>query len=216
MLRPEVAGMTDGQPGLGARVARDAGFAIMVVETVVAVFFLVGETFADPGGWAAVGLVLAWAVPLGGLCALVRLRPDGATRVLTALTGLLVVADVWSVLAPGAWRGLEDQYGPVRTVATFVLAAALALLGLGRTRVAGALLVVVGGVPWVLSVLGGRGVFGSLAVVSLPPLLAGLLYLLSAGLARRPRSGRLIDTRACSSLSGRLPARTRIWVPSGR
>jgi len=43
--------------------------------------FVVGETFDDPGGWAAVGLVALWVVPLTALIGLAAWRPDVAVRV---------------------------------------------------------------------------------------------------------------------------------------
>lgn len=40
------------------------GFGLMALSAFFIGAFIIGETFADPGGWKAAGLVAAWAVPL--------------------------------------------------------------------------------------------------------------------------------------------------------
>lgn len=49
---------------------RRSGFGLMALSTVVFGAFIIGEAFADPGGWKAAGLLAAWVVPLAGLAAL--------------------------------------------------------------------------------------------------------------------------------------------------
>jgi hypothetical protein len=43
-----------------ALLLRRAGFTWMALFTFVFGAFIVGDTFADPGGWKAAGLVAAW------------------------------------------------------------------------------------------------------------------------------------------------------------
>lgn len=167
-----------------ARFLRRAGFGLLAVLTGFFLLFVVGETVADPGGWAAAGLIALWLVPLVGLGWLSWYQPDLAVRVLAGLTGLLLAVTVWATVASDSWRSFEDDHGPVRTVATFVLVAAAGWLGLRRTRAAGLLLVVLGLGP-VLIASTSHLSRGSLAAVSSPALLAGLLYLASAAVERR-------------------------------
>jgi peptidoglycan/LPS O-acetylase OafA/YrhL len=110
-------------------------------------------------------------------------RPDRAGRVLIGLTVLLVAATVWATADSESWRAFEDRdrNGPVRTIATFVLTAAVALLGVKRTRLAGILLLVLGVVPLAVSSFG-HLTLGSLAVATTPALITGVLYLISASL----------------------------------
>ena len=46
-----------------ARFLRRAGFILMALITFFFGAFIVGETFTDPGGWEAAGLVALWVVP---------------------------------------------------------------------------------------------------------------------------------------------------------
>jgi hypothetical protein len=163
-----------------ARFLKWAGFTLMALSTVFAGAFIVGETFTDPGGGKAAGLVAAWAVPLLVLAALAWYRPGWAVRVLAVLTAAVIGMSVWFAVSP---RGK----GPTEAVLTFALAAAIALLGLKRTATAGVLLLVVGIVPVaVSSLVRGHGGFGSLAAVSFAPVVTGVLYLLSALMTGRP------------------------------
>jgi hypothetical protein len=90
---------------------------------------------------------------------------------------------VWFAVDPAGWRSFEDRHGPVRAIATFVLAAAVAVLGLRRTAAAGWMLLVLGVVPVAVSSLGHHGQV-SLAVMS-APVLTGALYLWSAAITGR-------------------------------
>ena len=173
-------------PGRRAMVLRQAGFW---VTAALAFFFgamLAGETFTDPGGWAAAGLVAAWAVPLAGLAALSWFRPGWAVWVLTALSAVVIGASVLLAVSPRAWRAFEDRHGPVQAVIIFVVVAAVAVLGLKRTLAAGILMVAVGVIPVAVSSLGGLAGAAPLAVVSTAPVITGVLYLVSAHLAKRP------------------------------
>jgi hypothetical protein len=176
-------------PQQRARILKRAGFGVMACIAAFFGLFVVGETFTDPGGWKALGLVAAWAVPLAALAAVAWWRPDWATRLFTVLIAAVIGASVWFAVDPGGWRAFEDRHGPIRAIISFVLAAAVAVLGLQRTAVAGVLLVVLGVVPVVVSSLGSQLGFASLAVVSSAPFMAGVLYLWSAALAGRPAGG---------------------------
>lgn len=170
-------------------VLRRTGFGIVAAWTLLGGAFVVGETATDPGGLAAVGLIAAWLVPLVVLAAMARLAPDLATRVLAAGVGVAVAAGLWFAVAPDAWREFEDDKGPVRTIATFVLGAALGVLGLARTRVAGALLLALGLVPPFLAQLGTSRGMPSLIAMATVPVVVGVLYLASGLVPRRAPVG---------------------------
>jgi hypothetical protein len=171
-------------PQKRARILKRAGFGVMAFITALFGLFVVGETFTDPGGWEALGLVAAWAVPLAALAGVAWYRPDWATRLFSVLIAAVIGASVWFAVDPQGWRVFEDRHGPIRAILSFVLAAAVAVLGLQRTAVAG-LLLVLGVVPVVVSSLGSRLGLASLAVVGSAPLIAGVLYVWSAAVAGR-------------------------------
>ncbi len=173
-------------PARRASVLRQAGFYLIAAMTFFFGVMLAGETFSDPGGWTAVALVVAWAIPLLGLAALAWFRPGWAVYVLAVLSAVVIGMSVWFALSPHAWRSFENRHGPIQAVVTFVLVAAIAVLGLRRTRAAGVLLLVVGVIPVAVSSLGGFGGLVSLAVVSTVPVITGILYVISARLAKRP------------------------------
>ena len=153
------------------------------MSTVVFGAFIIGEAFADPGGWKAAGLLAAWAVPLAGLAALSWFRPGWAIYVLAVLMAALIGVSIWFALSPNARRSFEDRNGPVRAVITFVLATAITVLGLKRTAAAGILLLAVGVIPMAVSSLGSFLGFASLSIVSAAPIITGVLYVVSAQLA---------------------------------
>ena len=177
-----------------ARFLKWAGFTLMVLSTVIAGLFIVGETFTDPGGWKAAGLVAAWAVPLAVLAALAWYRPGWAVLVCAVLAGALIGISVWFTVSP---RGK----GPTEAILTFALAAAIAVLGLKRTGVAGVLLLAVGIVPFAVSSLGRGHGPNSLAAVSFAPVVTGVLYLLSASI----KSGRPVPSSHTDTGPGELP-----------
>jgi hypothetical protein len=177
-----------------ARVLRRAGFTWMALFTFVFGAFIVGETFSDPGGWKAAGLVAAWAVPLAGLAALAWYRPGWAVYVFAVLTAAVIGVSIWFAVNPQGWRAFENQHGPIRAVITFVLVAPIALLGLKRTAAAGVLLLAAGIVPVAVSSLGSFLGFASLSVVSSAPVITGILYLVSARIAGRPAPPAHADT----------------------
>lgn len=146
-----------------------AGFGLMALSTFFFGAFVIGDTFTDPGGWKAAGLVAAWAVPLAGLAALSWTRPGWAVYVLAVLSAAVIGVSVWFALSPEARRPFEGRHGPIRAVLTFVLVAAIAMLGLKRTSVAGVRLLAVGVIPVMVSSLGSFPGFASPSVVSAAP-----------------------------------------------
>jgi len=168
-----------------ARILRRAGVGVEAFVTELFGLFVAGETVTDPGGGKGVGLVAAWALPLVGLAAVAWYRPDWAARLFAVLVAAVIGVSVWFAVDPAGWRVFEDRHGPIRAIISFVLAAAVALLGVKRTAVAGVLLLVLGVVPVMVSSLGSQLGFASLAVVSSAPVIAGVLYLWSAVLAGR-------------------------------
>ena len=173
-------------PGRRARFLQLTGFWLVAGVTGFFGLFVVGETASDPGGWTAVWLIAACVVPLAVCCLLAWRRPDAGTWLLAVLTAALLAVDVWVAISPGALRDFEDRTGPVQAVAIFAVAAAVAVLGLRRTRVAGIMLVLLGAGAWV-SGIGGVGGGAALAIVGGPLLLGGVLYLVSAAVAERSR-----------------------------
>lgn len=173
-------------PARRAQRLRLAGFILMALFTAMFAVFVVGETIADPGGWKAAGLIGAWVVPLAALAALAWWRPDWAVRGFAVLAGAMIGLSIWFAVSPEWWRSLEDRNGPIRAVVTFVLTAAIAVLGLKRTAPAGVLLLVTGIAPAAISGIGSRLGLTSLAVVSVVPVATGLCYLIAARMPTRP------------------------------
>jgi hypothetical protein len=129
-------------------------------------------------------------------------RPGWAVYVFTALAAVVIGVSIWFAVSPAAWRSFEDQHGPIRAVITFVLVAAIALLGLKRTAAAGIMLLAVGIIPVAVSCLGSFLGFASLSVVSATPVITGVIYLVSDRLARRP----VPPSRMSSGLAARPKA----------
>ena len=169
-----------------ARFLRLTGFWLVVGVTGFFGLFVVGEMAGDPGGWTAVWLIAACVLPLAACCLVAWRWPVAGTWLLAVLTAALLAVDVWVAISPGALREFEDRTGPVQAVAVFAVGAAVAVLGLRRTRVAGILLVLLGAGAWV-SGIGGVGGGAALAIVGAPLLLGGVLYLVSAAVAGRAR-----------------------------
>jgi len=80
--------------------------------------FITGETPDDPGGWAGVGYVAIWMVPMLGLSALVVWRPRTAVPVLTVLTlAVAAVLILGGIRRPSPSRGHpnDSETGRVTT-----------------------------------------------------------------------------------------------------
>jgi hypothetical protein len=183
IVLPIVLRRRPGRPS-PARAVTWIGFGILAGFSLIAGLFIAGEIFAEPGGVAALWLVLAWLIPLLVLVALALFAVRWGAWVLAGLSAVMVTANVWFVVDPVRWGTWEDQVGPVRTIAVFVLAAALGVLGLKRTAIAGWLLLVVGLAPVIIAGFGDLAGVASLSVVSGPAVVTGVLYLVSAQLAR--------------------------------
>ena len=181
------------------RLLRRLALGLTLGYAALGAVFVAGETFTDPGGWPAVGMVAAWAVPLAGLGVAAWYRPAASTKVLAAATALALLLSLWFAVAPQAWRSFEDHTGPVRALVTFVIAVPLGLLGRDRPVPAGVLLLVLGLGPAVLAGIAGGvplSASSSTGAASVPALVVGGLYLVSALVSR-------IRPPARTTLSGR-------------
>lgn len=164
---------------------RRAGFGWIAAFAVLGGLFIAGETFADPGGWSAVLMLLAWLVPLGALSWLAWRHPDVAQRVLAvAVVGVVVYAG-WAVAGWEGFRDFRNGRGPYDAIAVFVVSVALGVLGLRRARAAGLMLLVATVVPVLVNAIGSgaplsAALGGSLAAAALPGVVSGVLFLISA------------------------------------
>jgi hypothetical protein len=168
-------------------------FALMATFVTLGSLFIAGYAFEDPGGWAAVGLVALWLVPLVVLTAVARLWVDAATWLLGIGLALVTVGSIWFALDFDLWRDFMNDVGPVFGIACFVLGLPIAVLGLRRQLSAGLMLVVLALMPYAAFLIGisdepWRGVGASLTTSStistVPTLVVALLYLLAAFLGR--------------------------------
>ncbi len=166
-----------------ARRLQRIGVGIGAIASALVALFVVGETVADPGGWAAAGLIAAWAVPAVVVGILAWLRPATALGVLAVAVVGVVALDVWYLADPGGWGRFEDGAGPVRALASFATTAALTVAGARRSPPAGVLLLVLGTVPPVLVGADG-GVGGSLVVMGFIAVVTGACLVGSAVLDR--------------------------------
>lgn len=154
--------------------------------------FVVGETFADPGGWSAVGLVALWLIPLLVAMGLAWWLPTVAEWVLGVAVALTISTLVWAAVDNQAWRSFENGHGPVRAVAIFCLAIPIVLLGWRRPLFAGVTLAVLVLSPFFLLFFsGGAGMAQvSVGMISAPLLIIALL-LVMAGFEERGQGGQL-------------------------
>jgi hypothetical protein len=163
-----------------ARFLKIAGLVLMWLFSAFMGMFIVGDTFADPGGWEAAGYVAIWLVPLVLLGALAWFRPAWATVVFAVLMGGYVLLSLWAMVDPDGWRSYEDSVGPVRTVVAFAIAAPLALLGWKRPFAAGLMLVLLTVPPMLFMTVNSGLAWGSIFAVTSPATVTGILYLLAA------------------------------------
>ena len=183
----------------GHRLARVCALSLAVLFALFAGLFIVGETVEDPGGAAALALVVSWLAPTLLLMVLAWWWPRVATWVLSVAVALVVVLGIWYAVDPQWWRTLEDDRGPVRAVMVFALSLPLALLAWRRPLWGGLLLVVVGAVPGLLALAstGGGGAGGAVVAASSPASVIGALFLLSNWLEHR--AGVAADHRAAAA-----------------
>ena len=172
-----------------ARSLRRSGFGLMFTYAALGSLFIIGETFSDPGGWAAVGWVALWLVPMVSLSLFAWFRCDRSEPILMVLTGVIVASSVWYAFDSDAWRAFENRHGPVRGVAIFALSAAIATFGYRRPRRGGVLLLVASAIPVLLSAVASSGLgLASLGALTAPAIITGVLYLLSSHLEDSARS----------------------------
>lgn len=173
-----------------SKVLKYGAFAMMALFGLLGGAFVIGEAFAEPGGWTAVWISALWVVPLVALSAFVLMRPAAATPVAvgaTVVVGLFTLADsVFGIVA-------RDSWGPVAAIAVFALGVVLAFFGLHRAGLAGGLMIAIGLVQLGATVLGresggGPGLRdmlgGSSGAVVVPIILMGTLFLLSSAFTR--------------------------------
>ena len=174
-----------------AKVLRYVAFTLMALFGLFGGLFVAGEAFSDPGGWQAVAMTAAWALPLIALSVFSLRRPAEAGPVFVGATALVVLF----TLADSAFGIIPRGTGPFGAVVVFAIGVALAFLGLHRAELAGLLMVVAGLAQLAATVIGrgsepGPMFGGSSGVVVLPILLVGLLFLLAGALGHESlRSG---------------------------
>jgi hypothetical protein len=173
-----------------ARVLRVIAVTLVALLGIVAGLFIAGETFADPGGWRALLLTTAWAVPMVALSVMALVWPDLSSRVLPVV--LAVVAG-WMIVDSLAHIIDRDTWGPVGTISMIAVLVPCGLLGVHRAAPAGWLLSVGTAVQFVATVAsvdraGGqslRSAFGgSTGVIVLPFLVLAALFLAVAAAER--------------------------------
>lgn len=155
--------------------ARRVVFGVMALFLLLASAFAIGSVFADPGGTAALVVVVAWVVPVVALTAYTLLRPARAEQVLivaSAVVAAFVLLQALTGVVP------TDDAGPVGTLAALALSVPLAFLGLHRAGMAGRLLLGVGAALLLSGFLGAPA--GSATALAAPLLLFGLLFLVTA------------------------------------
>jgi hypothetical protein len=184
--------VTHREPSRRARFLRRAAFTFTVTVTLLFAAFVAGETIDDPGGLAAAGWIASWLVPLTALVVLAWRRPRLTLLISVGLTVVLLGLTVWAAARPAAWQSLENGHGPVRTVALFVLTAAVGVCGVHAPLPAGWLLVTLGTAPILLSSFERHP--GSATLAAIPALIVGALYLLAGYVdhghePRRPTRG---------------------------
>jgi hypothetical protein len=168
-----------------ASILKGTAFALLMLSTLFFVMFRTADARHQHDGWAVVGAIAAWAVPLATLVAVAWLWPDLAVWVIAILIAATIGLAIWFAVDVDGWTAFEDRNGPVRDIVMFVLAAGAAVLALRRTAAAGVLLVILGAVPVAIASLGSLEDSGP-AIVFAMPIVAGILFLLSANLSGGP------------------------------
>lgn len=160
--------------------AQRAAAVLMASWGFVASAFVVGATFAAPGGAAAWGLTLVWMIPLGLLVWSSVERPYGVDRVLLGTAVLAVAAWLAFVLEPVGMRHLMDRVGPVVSIANVLASVPAGLLGLERPRFAGSLLFVAATVPLATMAVGAdEGLIHAAMIAAIPNVAVGTLFMLA-------------------------------------
>jgi hypothetical protein len=166
---------------------RRTGLTFLCVSTLFIGLFVVGKTFADPGGWRAAALTALWLLPMLTLSVPAWYRPAGT-----------IALAVWFAADPAGWRAFMDWAGPVRALVTFAATLPIGLLGWRKPLTGGVMLLVLGLAPVTVSLTGSGFGAASLIAVSTPPVITGVLYLLAEIIERRaasPEPGQITSPR---------------------
>lgn len=164
-----------------SRALRLVALAWAAVVTVLAGAFAAGEALADPGGITGVAMVALWVVPLAVLVVLAIRAPERALPLLAAVVVGVVVLAVWQATTPRTF----DRIGPAAAIASLVALLPLAIIGRWRPWATGLLLAALALAPIGATALVGHIGMGSSIAIAIPILLAAVLLLLAALLARR-------------------------------
>jgi hypothetical protein len=176
-----------------AKVLRYVAFTLMTLFGVLGGLFVAGYAFEDLSTWVAVASTAAWAAPMVALSVVAVRFPTRAAPWLAGLTGAVAVL----TLLDAAFQLVDrDALGPAVGITVFALAVSLGFLGLRRSTLAGALLLVLGVAQLAATAIGfvsewAEGGGPSLAdmlttssgVIVVPMLVVGLLFLLAGGLS---------------------------------
>ena len=170
---------------------RRGAFLLTALFVVPLVVFTVGQLVEDVGGWwGAVVVALSLAV-VAVLSYLAAVRPRATARWLGMSVAVLAVYVVAESLYPGEPAGSAAPMGMT------VIALPLAVLGLRRSKEAGALLLADGMIPLLsLLVLSGMSIdrtgahlASSSEFVGIPVFLGGAFFLLAWLVRSFPRKG---------------------------
>lgn len=169
-----------------ARALWIAALAWAILFSVLAGLFASGYAMDDPGGLAGLGLVAAIFVPMGLGSLLAWRRPELAFRILVVVAIIGVATGVWNAIDPMSLVDVENRYGPISAIASFITMVPFALAWRARPWPSTLLLLVValaGLLPeWVRTPIH----LGSSAAAALPMLLEAALLAAAAAAARRP------------------------------
>ena len=158
------------------------GFAITAAFAGFCGLIVVGYTLTDVGGWKAVGLIAAVAVPLVLLCLVAYHRPSVAVPLLAVAACVPIGFGVMQLLDYQRWSDWEDQTGPVSMVLVLLVAVPLAVLGFSRAATAGWLLLAATVLPLLLAAIGAGTEWWrplSIGVLLLPLVVSGVLLVLA-------------------------------------
>lgn len=174
-----------------AHMVRDTGFWLTLVPVTGAFIYVAVDTVRDPGGTEAMVAVGSWVLPLVALLGLALLWREAASALVVPALVVPLALALWAALDPSGWEQLRSDVGPVDALVVMFLGVALAFLGLNEeeTHVAGLAMVALTVVPPALVFLatGELGIL-STALVAVPVLATGLLYLWAAALRHREDS----------------------------
>ena len=146
------------------------------------------QSFSDHPGLIGFVFTSAWLFPMVIGCWLAWRRPMIAFPLLMIWAMSILGLLVWQALSPSWWITVIDSNGPIITAAIFALAPPLAIYGYERrTRYIGLLLI---GLP-ILNMLATSNTDSSgntNLVITLPVLVAGVLYLVASFVDKRDDS----------------------------